>query len=417
MTSKGRDMENMENHPRLRVAPVPVEIEGKQMLMFQDPERLTEETVLLPIEAAAIIQFFDGARSVRQIQEELMRQSGQLIDSSLIQDLADQLDEHLLLDSPRLLKHLHELNESWRRESVRPAYHAGSAYPADRRELINFLDQFYAATDGPGPLPEKPAANDLKGIVAPHMSIQDSGICTAHAFKLLAERTEARLFVILGTGHMEGQRVFVLSDKDYETPLGVARTDRELANRIVRLRRNRNPLDDYVHKQEHSIEFITVFLQHALKNREFRILPVLCAGTSPSVAVGEPLANEPAWRDFMAALEAALAERGEPVCFIAGADLAHLGPRYGDRETYAPIRIPEEEAADRAMLAHLDKADADGFFLQVAGEKDRRRVCGLGPIYALAKAAKPTRGELLKWACWHDQTTHSVVSFCSMAFY
>ena len=45
----------METNPRLRVTPVPVEVQGWQMLMFQDPDRFTEEAVLMPVEAAAIM--------------------------------------------------------------------------------------------------------------------------------------------------------------------------------------------------------------------------------------------------------------------------------------------------------------------------------------------------------------------------
>jgi AmmeMemoRadiSam system protein B len=411
-------MDAMENNPRLRVAPVPVEVQGRRMLMFQDPDRITEEAVLMPVEAAAIIQFFDGAHSVRQIQEEIMRASGQLIDTELIQDIVDQLDERLLLESPRFIAHLKKLNDDWSAVEARPAYHAGRGYPEQKKELSSFLESFYAAPEGPGELPSKPRSNDLKAIIAPHMDISASGTVIAHAFKALAERTEAGLFVIFGTGHMEPQRMFVLSDKDYETPLGRVRTDRDLVDRIQKLRKNRNPMDDYIHKQEHSIEFMVLFLQHALGDRrEIRIVPVLAAGMSANVLTGAPPSADPAFRDFMDALDKAMAERGEPVCFIAGADLAHLGPRYGDKETWAPIRMAEEEELDRGMLAPVLAGDKDGFFNEIAKIKDRRRICGLPPIYAAMEAGKAQSGEFLKWAYWHDDSTHSAVTFASIALY
>ncbi|MFO8058591.1 MAG: AmmeMemoRadiSam system protein B, partial [bacterium] len=346
-------MDELNINPRLRVAPVPVQVEGKKMLLFQDPEGIVEESVLVPLEAAAIIQYFDGSRSVREIQEELTRQTGQLIDSDLIENLARQLDEKLLLDSPRFHGHVMKLNEEWAAQEVRPALHAGNSYPAEKEKLKKFLDGFYTAPDGPGGLPGERKASDLKGIVAPHMNINDSGACTAHAFKALAENTDASLFIIFGTAHMEEQRVFIMSDKDFRTPLGTARTDKDLVNRIARLQSNRNPLHDYIHKQEHSIEFMVVFLQHALADSDVRILPVLCNGFQPSVISETSPRKEPAFKDFMSALNTALSERNEKVCFIAGADLAHLGPRYGDQENYGPARMKEEEAEDRKMLDHL----------------------------------------------------------------
>ncbi len=411
-------MEPMEVNPRLRVMPVAVEIQGRRMLMFQDPDRFTDETVIMPIEAAAIVQFLDGGHSVREIQETLTRASGQIIDSQLIQDMVDQLDEHLLLDSPRFHQHVRALSDEWAALKVRPSSHAGHGYPEDKQELIKFLDAFYTAPDGPGPLPAAPQDNDLKGIIAPHMDLSESGVVGAHAFKALAEHSEARLFVIFGTGHMEAQRMFVPTDKDFTTPLGVMPTDRELVARVQRLRSDRNPLNDYVHKTEHSIEFMVLLLQHALAGRDgIRIVPVLTAGMSPCIVSRTPPDREPAFREFMEALGQALAERNEPVCFIAGADLAHLGPRYGDKERWAPIRMAEEEELDRKMLSPLFSADRDGFFQEIAGIMDQRKICGLPPIYALMQAAGANRSELLKWGYWHDNASHSVVTFASMAVY
>jgi len=412
-------MDPQEFNPRLRIAPVPIETGGKKMLLFQDPERITEQTVVIPLEAAAIIQFFDGARSIRQIQEELVRQTGEIIDSDLIRQIADELDKHLLLDSPRFHRHLRDLNEKWAALRVRPPGFAGDAYPADKEELARFLDAFYTSPQGPGePPPPAPSSNDLKGIVAPHMSISDAGATAAHAFKRLAEATEAELFVIFGTGHMEGQRMFVMSDKDYHTPLGPADTDRELVHRVKRLMKDRNPLNDYPHKQEHSIEFMALYLVHALRNRKnMRIMPVLASGTATNTITGTSPAKEPAYKDFMDALRRALDERGEPVCFIAAADLAHLGPRYGDSEHYSPIKMKEEEEADRRMLEPLLAGDEEGFFRVIADERDRRKICGLPPMFAAMEASGAGRAEILKWDYWQDRQTQSVVTFTSMALY
>jgi AmmeMemoRadiSam system protein B len=162
---------------------------------------------------------------------------------------------------------------------------------------------------------------------------------------------------------------------------------------------------------------MVLFLQHALKNPEVRILPVLCSGFQPSIVSDSSPSMEPSFKDFMGALTTAISERGEKVCYIAGADLAHLGPRYGDQENYGPALMQEEEQKDRQMLSHLDRGDADGFFKAVAGRNDQRRICGLPPVYAAARASGAEKGDLLKWSYWYDEQTYSVVTFASLALY
>jgi MEMO1 family protein len=404
--------------PKLRIVPVPVEIEGKKMLIFQDPDQITDETVVMPFEAGMLVQYFDGSKTVREIQEDIMRKSGQLIDSNIISDLTNQLDERLLLDSPRFQAHMEALYTAWMELETRPPSHAGRAYPEDKDELKKFLDKFYLDPEGPGALPGDVKSNGLKGIVAPHMDISESGACTAHAFKTLAEESDAELFVIFGTGHQEPQRMFMMSEKNYETPLGTAVTDNELVKRIQRLRQNRTPVDDYIHKQEHSIEFMVVFLQHALMGkRDFKILPVLVSGMHPSIMSELSPLIDPIFREFSSAMKQAIAESGQKVCFIAGADLAHQGPRYGNKEAWGPARMGEEEKLDRGMLGPLLTGDKDGFFMDIAKIKDQRSICGVGPVYSMYEMTAPEKSELIKWGYWHDAETHSVVTFVSMSLY
>ena len=404
--------------PKLRIVPVPVEMEGKKMLIFQDPDQITDEAVVMPFEAGMLVQYFDGSNTVRDIQEDIMRKTGQLIDSDIIGDLATQLDERLLLDSPRFQAHMEALYTHWMELETRPPSHAGRAYPENKDELKRFLDKFYLDPEGPGVLPGDVKSNDLKGIVAPHMDISESGACTAHAFKALAEESEADLFVIFGTGHQEPQRMFMLSGKNFETPFGTVETDRDFFNTVQRHRHNRTPIDDYIHKQEHSIEFMVVFLQHALMGkRDFKILPVLVSGMHPSIMSEEPPLTDPSFKEFTSAMKKAIAESNRNVCFIAGADLAHLGPRYGSKETWGHSRMGEEEKLDRNMLAPLLTADKDGFFMDIAKIKDKRSICGIGPVYSMFEIASPKKSELQKWGYWHDGETHSVVTFASMALY
>ena len=69
----------------------------------------------------------------------------------------------------------------------------------------------------------------------------------------------------------------------------------------------------------------------------------------------------------------------KPSIFIAGADLAHMGTRFGDPEPIGPAALETIGREDRAMLEHVEAGDAEGFFESVRRDKDRRRICGLEP--------------------------------------
>ena len=401
--------------PKLRpLTLVPAEHQGRRFLLLQDPEQISEEVVMMPVEVLPVIQFFDGQHSLRDIQAEIMRQTGELVDTEIFQQVAEELDQHLLLDSDRFHQHLQETQQAWNALPARPASHAGLAYPAEPEELRRALDGFYQPPAGPGPIDPAKRGSGLKGILAPHIDVKSNGPCYAHAYKALAEGSDADLFVIFGTGHQLAQPPFVMTEKDYQTPLGPARTDRELIRRVERRLCNRSAKDDLCHRKEHSIEFQVLFLQHALAGRDFQIVPVLVGSFGLSLQAGESPAADPSVADWLEAFSAEL--KGRQAAFIVGGDLAHLGPRYGDQDHFAPIREPEIEAEDRAMLAPLQGADREAFFQKVAEIEDRRRICGLSPLYAALAVFRPAQGELLKWSCWYDGASGSAVSFAAMTF-
>jgi AmmeMemoRadiSam system protein B len=120
--------------------------------------------------------------------------------------------------------------------------------------------------------------------------------------------------------------------------------------------------------------------------------------------------------EFLEALRECLEERPD-ACIIAGADLAHLGPRFGD-----PHEVGTEVAAwceerDRDTLESAASVDASGFFLKIADERDRRRICGLSAIYTLLETLpRGARGTLLHYGQALDEKRTNFVSFASMAF-
>jgi AmmeMemoRadiSam system protein B len=148
--------------------------------------------------------------------------------------------------------------------------------------------------------------------------------------------------------------------------------------------------------------------------RPFTILPVLASYLHEAIWHGTPAEADPRVPRFVDALRAALAASGRRVCLVAGVDLAHVGPRFGDpaRNTRASLRAVE--TADRAMLRAVTAADPAGFFASVAEDGDRRRICGLSPIHAFLRVLEGVPGRLVRYAQWPDPD--GAVTYCAAAF-
>ena len=260
--------------------------------------------------------------------------------------------------------------------------------------------------------------NGLRGVVAPHVDFQRGGFCYAFAHREIWERNSSRCFVIFGTAHAAMEYPFCLTRKDFVTPLGTLNVDKELIDAI----QSRCPddlfKDEGVHRSEHSIEFQSIFLRYLYPEpNPLNIVPILSGSLQEAIEKGiSPMEIKPI-RQFIEALRGAISSLGRNVCYIASADLSHIGLQFGDREGIREydLRILKEE--DQEMLGYAERMDGEGFFSSIMRERDRRRICGLSAIYTMLKALEANEGRLLKYGQAFTPETQSVVSFASLAFY
>ena len=66
------------------------------------------------------------------------------------------------------------------------------------------------------------------------------------------------------------------------------------------------------------------------------------------------------------------------------------------------------------MLETVERGDAEAFFDSVAADGDRRRICGLSPIYAVLHALDGRLGALKRYGMWPDP--EGIVSYASVVF-
>jgi hypothetical protein len=408
------------DYPKLRNINVfPVQSSGQTLLCLQDPQNISEKALFLSPPLYLIVSLFDGQHSILDIQAEYMRKFRQFLYTEKLQEIISQLDEALLLEGERFQEALRQKEEEFKKASFREAVFAGKSYEADPDRLRAQLEGYFEGENGPGSLGQKESTKGLKGVVAPHIDFQRGGSCYAFAHREIWERNaSSACFIIFGTAHTPMENPFCLTRKDFVTPIGTLNVDKELVDAI----QSRCPddlfKDEGVQRSEHSIEFQCVFLRYLYPEpNSLKIVPILTGSFHEAIERGiSPIEIKPI-RQFIDALKEAVSSLGREVCYIASADLAHMGVQFGDRDGVSEYGLRVIAQEDQEMLEYAEKMDGEGFFSSISRERDRRKICGLPPIYSMLKTLEAKEGKLLKYGRAFTPETQSVVTFASLAFY
>ena len=158
---------------------------------------------------------------------------------------------------------------------------AGQFYEYEFTQLDNQIKQSFE--QGPGSTPLNSRTNNTLGAILPHSPYKKSGKCAAWAYKDIAETPLPFTYIILGTLHKGMSDHALLSLKDFSTPFGLIKTDKNLVNNL--LNEHNFKLDENAHALEHSIEVQLPFLQYTTQNSidAPRILPLLISTLNLSI--------------------------------------------------------------------------------------------------------------------------------------
>jgi AmmeMemoRadiSam system protein B len=410
----------------------PIGEEGAEGFVLRDPSGYAD-AVVLPHAAAFLTTMMFGRWTLEEIAREFQAQVGQPVAMADLQRLVTQLDDLHFLDSPAFAAYQHAQNLAYLNLTSRPAAHVGGAYHQDPAALRTQLGDLFIKDGGPGLLPWEGVngsgddglshANGqrLCGVMSPHIDFHRGGSTFAWAYDRVVTESRAKLFVILGTAHTPLKGFYSISRKDFETPLGTVKTDRDFISALAeRLGESSTGVfaDELPHRHEHSIEFQALMLQYVLGDRrDYRIVPILVGSFQPFIEHGRLPHESPDVAEFITALRDTAANWPVDVCLIAGVDMAHIGQRFGDEELLSDQRLEHQWADDQQLLAKACTGDSASWFRHVAEVQDANRICGLAPMYTLLETVQPHRGELLKYdqAVAPDRT--SCVSFAAAAFY
>jgi len=407
--------DDLKIFPKLRgnIEPCPSRAkDGSVYIGLKDKLEMSEEQLWLSQDLFFLLQFFDGRHSCLEIRSQYMKKFGKFLFENRLNDFIKMLDDAFLLENPNYFQKFEQYKLEYRKLRFRQAICAGLSYPKEPEKLKTLLDQLVGSVDSNGFMTDN-TVKPINAIISPHIDIRLGGSTYAHSYYHLLNSIPVDLFVILGIGHSGINNFFALTDKDFNTPLGVVQTDNNLVHDI----NNRCEIDflsdELIHRDEHSIEFQTIFLQHFFK--DFKILPILCSFNFYDFKTAPYRQNE-IFTSFINSVKSVLSEFSGSVCFIASVDLAHVGLKYGDPEKPDHVYLAKVEANDREILNALADLDQNKFQNIINANNDKYNICGYSALTSLLELIPQSKGVILDYNEAVMDEKKSRVTFASMIF-
>lgn len=405
---------DIPERPRLRpLMLMPVRDGERDLLVVNDPLGVIPGQPVLAMEALALMQLFDGRTSITDITAALMRENNDIRMGQMVRDFVAQLDELLMLESPRFERAWQALRDEYHPLEIRHAVFAGRSYPAEPEQLKQYLDvQFAAAAERTPADGAAPGAERARAVMVPHLDPRRTGATIAQGILPLGDTRGGPLrVVVLGTGHSLFDDLYALTRKHFDTPLGRVRTDTAFVDALAARIGPEAYRGELAHRDEHSIEFAALYLRHRLGER-VKIVPVLVGGFHHLVEDGRTPADDAGFGKLLAALRETLAEQSGDTVLLASVDFSHVGPRFGDPSVDERTN-DEVERIDRDAIAAARRGDPNGWFSTIAAHQDSTRICGFAPTFAMLDLLQPSppAGRLLHY----EKSAEPDTTFVSVA--
>lgn len=272
---------------------------------------------------------------------------------------------------------------------IRQAAVAGSWYPGTRGALEREVDGLLAAAS-------VPASHDILAVISPHAGMMYSGGVAAYAYKAVSGQ-DIDTIALVGPSHYVGfDGVAVYARGGFETPLGVAEIDEQVASALMEA----SPViraHPAAHAREHSLEMQLPFIQRVLAAR---IVPLVIGYQVRETIV-----------ELAQALSTVL--KGRRALIAASTDLSHY------------FSADEAERLDSRVTGFVSAFDPEGLLREFERypehERGRFVACGGGAAIAAMLAARAlgaAQGRVLKYAHSGDVSgdRSAVVGYLAAAF-
>ncbi|MDP2931020.1 MAG: AmmeMemoRadiSam system protein B, partial [Chloroflexota bacterium] len=226
---------------------------------------------------------------------------------------------------------------------------AGQFYPSAAAQLKIMIEQF---------VDKKAAKEEVIGLVSPHAGYVYSGLVAGAVISRIKFKDT---FIILGPNHTgRGKPLSIMTQGNWQTPLGNVEIDAELAGKILATSRHLAE-DELAHQFEHSIEVQLPFLQYF--KPDVKLVPIIL-----SFAAGST------YKEIGREIAQAVKDLHRPVVIMASSDMTHYesdesARRKDNQAIEAILDLNEDE-----LLERIDKLGIT--------------MCGYAPAVSLIAAAR-----------------------------
>jgi MEMO1 family protein len=385
--------------PHLRpIQPIPMSKDGQQFVALRDPAMLCAQTMVVPMNALAILQQFRGDRPIDQIATQANGDLSQFI------ELAKGLDGVGLLWGPTFEQMESQLHEKLRAQGAFPA-NASISLGKDEAACRQAIESYFKQTEDPE-LEATPIA-----LVAPHLDYQRGWPNYAAAYFPMQQAPAPDRVVILGTNHFGIGDGVVLTEYGFDTPMGRCPADSEVVSKIVDQLGRPIIVDQLDHLPEHSIQLQLPWIQYCFGN-----VPIVAALIPDPLA---PMIEDDGQRitgeKFIASLQSALDDVGGRTFFIASSDLSHVGPQFGEPRPVDERRRFDVERHDRDMMTKFIAGDSQEFLAAMRWNKNPTRWCSIGNMAAILSLVQSESIELIDYRQAFDEKGMGLVSSAAIA--
>ena len=388
----------------------------QQGILLTDPLGVSEKAVFIPHALAPLLTLLDGSRDLGTLRTGFELRTGIPISTPVLESLISQLDSAQLLDNEHFAQAYRVAIEDFRSAASRRPVLASNCYPADSNELSALLHGYFDNVE----TVDLPETGTILGIISPHIDFARGWPVYAKTWSNAApaiKEKQPELIVMLGTDHNGRDGAITLTHQNYETPWGIVPTDREIVREIARSIGEAEAFrDELHHRGEHSIEAALIWLKYVLGDMPCSVLPILCGSFQSFIDRNESAREDASISGTVEALRKVVALRRTII--VAAADLAHVGPAFGDTlplDITGRARLAKQ---DQQLLDILSQGNAEAFFEEIRAESDQRRICGMPPIYIALSALSEVKGNVTGYTqCPASEDGGSLVSICGVLYH
>ncbi|MBC8124635.1 MAG: AmmeMemoRadiSam system protein B [Candidatus Kapabacteria bacterium] len=379
------------------------EEDGESYLVLHDPFGFADGPIMVHADMLDVLQSCDGETTMSLLADAASEEP----DGPAMMRLnlfLQQMDEMGFFESPAFEARRADVLAAWDALVDRPPVCAGGTYPEDPDELETFLSDDMGIHPANKNSPNNAVDEDVTAVLLPHIDFRVAPSVYSPGFAPIADH-QADLVIMIGTSHYWSDDAFILTEKNFTTPLGTVQTDSE----IVRALKSKLPgvaSTDVAHKPEHSLELHLVGLQHLWKGRNFTIVPLLVTMAALESDVLQHAAK---------VLKRIVKESGRKALWLISGDLAHVGKKFGD-DVPASNLIENVKGADERLLEQLRAASPEAYHAEILATDYAYRICGHAPTVLALTALRPQKGTVVAYDVWDEAETESAVSFASVLF-